>query len=46
MPGVREAMEQKDFAEAEREIVRVAEALNRETELINGMMRTLEPLAK
>ena len=46
MPGVREAMEQKDFAEAEREIVRVAEALNRETELINGMMRTLEQLAK
>ena len=46
MPGVREAMEQKDFAEAEREIARVAEALNRETELINGMMRTLEQLAK
>ena len=46
MPGVREAMEQKDFAEAEREIVRVAEALNRETELINGMTRTLEQLAK
>ena len=46
MPGVREAMEEKDFAEAEREIVRVAEALNRETELINGMMRTLEQLAK
>ena len=46
MPGVREAMEQKDFAEGEREIVRVAEALNRETELINGMMRTLEQLAK
>ena len=46
MPGVREAMEQKDFAEAEREIVRVAEALNRETELIKGMTRTLEQLAK
>jgi len=46
MPGVREAMEQKDFAEAEREIVRIAEALNRETELINGMTRTLEQLAK
>ena len=46
MPGVREAMEQKDFAEAEREIARVAEALNRETELINGMMRTLEQPAK
>ena len=46
MPGVREAMEQKDFAEAEREIARVAEALNRETELINGMTRTLEQHAK
>jgi N-acetylated-alpha-linked acidic dipeptidase len=46
MPGVREAMEQKDFAEAEREIVRIAEALNRETELINGMTRTIEQLAK
>jgi N-acetylated-alpha-linked acidic dipeptidase len=46
MPGVREAMEQRDFAEAEREIVRVADALNREAELINGMTRTLERLAK
>ena len=46
VPGVREAMEQKDFAEAEREIVRVADALNRETELIDGMTRTLEQLAK
>ena len=46
MPGVREAMEQKDFAEAEREIVRIAEALNRETELISGMTRTIEQLAK
>ena len=46
MPGVREAMEQKDFAEAEREIARVAEALNRETELINGMTKTLEQLPK
>jgi N-acetylated-alpha-linked acidic dipeptidase len=46
VPGVREAMEQKDFAEAEREIVRVAEALNRETELINGMTKTLDQLAK
>ena len=41
-PGVREAMEEKNFAEAEREIVRVAEALDRETELLNEMTRTLE----
>ena len=46
MPGVREAIEQKDFAEAEREIVRVADALARETELINGLTRTLEQLTK
>ena len=33
MPGVREAIEQKDYAEAEREVVRVAEALAREAAL-------------
>jgi N-acetylated-alpha-linked acidic dipeptidase len=42
MPGVREAIEQKNYAEAEREIVRVAEALVRVTELIDGLTRTLE----
>jgi N-acetylated-alpha-linked acidic dipeptidase len=46
MPGVREAIEQKEFAEAEREIVRVAEALARETTLIDGLTRTLEETAK
>jgi N-acetylated-alpha-linked acidic dipeptidase len=46
MPGVREALEQKEFAEAEREIVRVAEALARETALIDGLTRTLEETAK
>jgi N-acetylated-alpha-linked acidic dipeptidase len=42
MPGVREALEQKDYAEAEREVVRVAEALARETQLIDGLSKTLE----
>ncbi len=46
MPGVREALEQKNWAEAEREVVRVAEALTRETELLNGLTRALEQLAK
>jgi N-acetylated-alpha-linked acidic dipeptidase len=46
MPGVREALEQKNWAEAEREVVRVAEALTRETELLNGLTRTLEQLGK
>ena len=40
MPGVREALEQKDYAEAEREVARVAEALGRETALVDGLTRT------
>jgi N-acetylated-alpha-linked acidic dipeptidase len=46
MPGVREALEQKDYAEAEREVVRVAEALARETQLIDGLTKTLDELGK
>ena len=46
MPGVREALEQKDYAEAEREIVRVAAALTRETELLDGLTRMLDPGSK
>jgi len=42
MPGVREAIEQKDYAEAEREVARVAAALSRETDLLNGLTRILE----
>jgi N-acetylated-alpha-linked acidic dipeptidase len=42
MPGVREALEQKNYAEAEREIVRVAEALTREAQLIDGLTQALE----
>jgi N-acetylated-alpha-linked acidic dipeptidase len=44
IPGVREAIEEKSYAEAEREVVRVAEALARETALIDGLTRTLEHL--
>jgi N-acetylated-alpha-linked acidic dipeptidase len=46
MPGVREAIEQKDFPEAEREIVRVAEALTRETALVDGLAQRLEQVSK
>jgi len=43
MPGVREAIEQKQFEEAEQEIVRVAAALTRETALIDELTQLLEP---
>jgi N-acetylated-alpha-linked acidic dipeptidase len=46
MPGVREAIEQKDYAEAEREVVRVAEALTREAALIDGLTKILEQIPK
>jgi N-acetylated-alpha-linked acidic dipeptidase len=46
MPGVREAIEEKNYAEAEREVVRVAEALSRETALINELSSTLDQLAR
>ncbi len=46
IPGVREALEQKNYAEAEREIVRVAEALTREAQLIDGLTQALEQPAK
>ena len=42
MPGVREGIEQKRYAEAEREAVRVAAALDRETALVNEAARLLE----
>jgi N-acetylated-alpha-linked acidic dipeptidase len=42
MPGVREAIEEKRYADVEREIVRVAGALDRETELINRAIEDVE----
>ena len=42
MPGVREAIEEKDYAEADVEIVRVARALGREKTLIEAAAADLE----
>jgi N-acetylated-alpha-linked acidic dipeptidase len=46
MPGVRESIEQKLYADADREIVRVAVALDRETALINAAASDLERIQK
>jgi N-acetylated-alpha-linked acidic dipeptidase len=42
MPGVREAIEEKNYAEADAEIVRVARALEREKTLIEAAAADLE----
>ena len=42
VPGVREAIEQKKYSEAEQEIVRVAKALELESELIDSAAQLLE----
>jgi hypothetical protein len=39
---VREAIEQKQYAEAESEVVRIARALDRETALIEAAAAALE----
>jgi N-acetylated-alpha-linked acidic dipeptidase len=44
MPGVREAIEEKNYAEAEGEIARVARALERERTLIEAAAADLEKL--
>ena len=44
MPGVREAIEEKNYAEADAEIVRVARALEREKILIEAAAADLEKL--
>ena len=46
MPGVREAIEDKRYAEVEPEVVRVAAALNRETALLEGLAADLERLIR
>jgi N-acetylated-alpha-linked acidic dipeptidase len=46
MPGVRESIEQKQYADAEKEIVRVARALDRETALITAAAADLERIQK
>jgi N-acetylated-alpha-linked acidic dipeptidase len=42
MPGVREGIEEKAYAEAEREIARVAKALEREVVLVDAAAAALE----
>jgi len=42
VPGVREGIEQKKYSEAEQEIVRVAKALEQESELIDSAAQLLE----
>jgi N-acetylated-alpha-linked acidic dipeptidase len=42
IPGVREAIEQKNWGEANSEIVRIASVLNNETALINSAAQDLE----
>ncbi|MGC1649648.1 MAG: transferrin receptor-like dimerization domain-containing protein, partial [Candidatus Sulfotelmatobacter sp.] len=42
VPSVREAIEQKHYAEAEREIVRVAKALEEESALIESAAKMLD----
>jgi N-acetylated-alpha-linked acidic dipeptidase len=46
MPGVREAIEEKNYAEAEREVARVADALSRGAALIDELTSALDKLAR
>jgi N-acetylated-alpha-linked acidic dipeptidase len=46
VPGVREGIEQKNYAEAEQEIVRVAKALDDESALIESAARELDGAGK
>src|SRR6185295_1626935 len=46
MPGAREGIEQARYAEAEREIARIAEALQREARLLDAASEALERLAR
>ena len=46
VPGVREAIEQKRYTEADQEIVRVANALQSEADLINTMAGELEKVGR
>jgi N-acetylated-alpha-linked acidic dipeptidase len=44
IPGVREGIEQKQYAEADAEIVRAAAAIQREADLVSAAARDLESL--
>ena len=43
MPGVREAIEEKQYASAEAEIARVAKAVEREAALLDSISSSLQP---
>ena len=44
LPGIREAIEQKAYADAEAEVARVARAIDRETALLDAVSSDLEKL--
>ena len=44
MPGVREAIERKAYAEAEAEALRIARSIDRETALVEAAAADLEDL--
>jgi N-acetylated-alpha-linked acidic dipeptidase len=46
MPGVREAIEEKRYADVDKEVGRVAAALTREAALLDGVAEDLERAAK
>jgi N-acetylated-alpha-linked acidic dipeptidase len=46
LPGVREAIEERAYAEAESEVVRVAKSIERETALIEAASADLERIAR
>jgi hypothetical protein len=46
VPGVREGIELKRYAEAEQEIVRVAKALEDESTLVESAAKQLEQAGK
>jgi len=45
MPGIRESIEDKRYADVDREVGRVADALGRETSLLNSLAEELEGTA-
>ena len=46
LPGVREAIEDKRYGDVEREVLRVSDALKRETALLEGLAADLERLVR
>jgi N-acetylated-alpha-linked acidic dipeptidase len=46
LPGIREAIEEKRWAEADSEILRVAAVLNNESALINAAAAEVEQAAR